>query len=402
MRTVVVTEQGATVRAEGKFLVVENGGQVIKRIRTHDVDQLVLMGSVTLSAGAVALVARSEIDTVFLTTKGNFRARLVTRTSKNVPLRQRQWERAWEEPFVRDFVRAVVVGKLTYQRQILLRAQRDQKDPVMADALARMRILMEQAKRGDEVGVLRGYEGAGAALYFGCFGKLVRNPNFSFHGRNRRPPRDPINAALSFGYALLLNTVETEVLRCGLDPYRGFFHEPAHGRPSLVLDLMEELRPTIDLFVLRLVNRRQLGPADFDYKSSAERPVESILASESDGAEGRQSQTDASDALGKSLPISDSQSRPTCDFESPPEPESAARGEDVPFEVRSTDAPAVYLGESGRRIVLTAYYKRLRDRVHYAARGQSLELRQIIREQCYHLARVIEGKEEEYIPFIPR
>ena len=394
MRTVVVTEQGATVRAEGKFLVVETSGQVIKRIRTHDVDQLVLMGSVTLSAGAVALVARTEIDTVFLTAKGNFRARLVTRTSKNVPLRQRQWERAWEEPFVRDFVRAVVVGKLTYQRQILLRAQRDQKDPAMAEALARMRILMEQAKRGDDVGVLRGYEGAGAALYFGCFGKLVRNPNFSFHGRNRRPPRDPINAALSFVYALLLNTVETEVLRCGLDPYRGFFHEPAHGRPSLVLDLMEELRPTIDLFVLRLVNRRQLGPSDFEYKSSTDRSVESILASESDNADVRQSHTNASDALSESLPVSDS--------ESPPASESATSGEDIPFEVRSTDAPAVFLGESGRRIVLTAYYKRLRDRVHYAARGQSLELRQIIREQCYHLARVIEGKEEAYVPFIPR
>ncbi len=375
MRTIVVAEQGARVRADGKLLVVETAGKTIKKIRTNDVDQLVLMGSVELSSGAVALVARSEIDTVFLTAKGNYRARLVTRVSKNVVLRCRQWERAGDGEFAPRFARAVVVGKLTYQRQVLLRAQREYKDQVMAESLGRMRLLIDQAKRASNVASLRGFEGAGAALYFGQFGKLIRNPEFSFGGRNRRPPRDPVNAALSFSYALLLNTTETEVLRCGLDPFRGYFHEPSHGRPSLVLDLMEEFRPLVDTFVLRLLNRRQLGRTDFEFKEG--KSLEAILAEEPPE-------------------------------ELPPDSDAASvdgvreTDDEVPFDVDVPKGRAVYLGDTGRRVVLAAYYKRMRDRIAYPPRGLRLELRQIVREQCYHLARVIEGEESEYIPFLPR
>lgn len=374
MRTIVVAEQGTTVRADGKMLVVEQAGQTLKKLRTADVDQLVLMGRVELSSGAIALLARTEIDAVFLTVKGSYRARLVTRTSKNVVLRCRQWERAWDEPFVTELARAIVVGKLTHQRQTLLRAQRERKDDRIADALTRMRLLIDQAKQVGNVDSLRGFEGAGAALYFSQFGKLIRNPEFSFAGRNRRPPRDPVNAALSFSYALLLNTIETETLRCGLDPFRGYFHEPAHGRPSLVLDLMEEFRPLIDLFVLRLLNRRQLGPSDFDIKTG--RSLEAVLADQEDG-ESEPAENDGEDA-------------------------ATADEHDAPFDGGSVPERAVYLGETGRRIVLAAYFKRMRERILYPPRRQRLELRQIAREQCYHLARVIQGEEPQYIPFLPR
>lgn len=375
MRTIVVAEQGTTVRADGKMLVVEQAGRTLKKLRTADVDQLVLMGRVELSSGAVALLARTEIDTVFLTAKGTYRARLVTRISKNVVLRCRQWERAWEEPFVTELARAIVVAKLTHQRQTLLRAQRERKDDRIAETLARMRLLIEQAKRADRVDSLRGFEGAGAALYFSQFGKLIRNPEFTFGGRNRRPPRDPVNAALSFSYALLLNTIETETLRCGLDPFRGYFHEPAHGRPSLVLDLMEEFRPLIDLFVLRLLNRRQLGPSDFDIQTG--RSLEAVLAEEPD-AETESAEEGGGEAAG------------------------IETDDEVPFDGGAVPDRAVYLGETGRRIVLAAYFKRMRERILYPPRRQRLELRQIVREQCYHLARVIQDEEPQYIPFLPR
>ena len=356
MRSIVVTEQGATIRADGKFLVVEQRGQTLKKLRLHDVDQLMVMGNVTLTPGAVALVARSEIDTVFLTVRGSYRARLLTRTSKNIVLRSRQWERSSEAEFVTGVVQRIVRGKLTSQRQLLLRAQRQLKDDDLAETLGRMRVIIDRLDRTEAVDSLRGLEGAGSALYFGQFGKLLKNEVFTFSGRNRRPPRDPVNAMLSFTYALLLNTVETEVMRCGLDPLRGFFHEPAHGRPSLVLDIMEEFRPSMDQLVVRLINRRQLGRGDFDYRSG--QSLEAILADSAAGS-----------------------------------------GDEEPADPTGT---AVYLGDTGRKIVLAAYYQRLRNPMYYPIRGKRLEFRQIIREQCYHLARVVEGKDRSYEPFVPR
>ncbi|HQU47460.1 MAG TPA: CRISPR-associated endonuclease Cas1, partial [Pirellulales bacterium] len=114
---------------------------------------------------------------------------------------------------------------------------------------------------------LRGLEGQGAALYFSQFGKLLRVPQFDFTHRNRRPPRDPVNACLSFGYAVLGSLVESQAQRCGLDPTLGFLHQAAYGRPSLALDVLEEFRPLVDGLVLRLLNRRQLGPNDFERRS---------------------------------------------------------------------------------------------------------------------------------------
>jgi CRISP-associated protein Cas1 len=162
--------------------------------------------------------------------------------------------------------RAIVAAKVTHQRQLLLRAQRRLRDDPLADALGRMRLLAEQASRETDLDRLRGLEGMAAALYFGQFAKLLRPPDLTFAGRSRRPPRDPVNACLSFGYALLGNLIETDLLRRGMEPLVGFFHQPHHGRPSLALDLLEAFRPHIDALVLRLVNRRQLGPLDFEQR----------------------------------------------------------------------------------------------------------------------------------------
>lgn len=293
-----------------------------------------------------------------LRTKADFQPSRASTTfgsgSPSAALRLEQLRRALDAAFRVRIARNPAAGKVQHQRQILLRAQRKLQDEELAGVLGRMRLLAEQMRSANDLDVVRGLEGMAAALYFGQFGKLLLTQDLSFHGRNRRPPRDPINACLSFGYALLGRVADTEVLRCGLDPFVGFFHQPHPGRASLTLDLLEEFRPFVDALVLRLVNRQQLGPVDFERQGGPE--LAELLAEEG---------TDEQSA----------------DSDSP--------------------IQGVYLADTGRRIFLAEFFRRLRERLFYPPRQGSYELRDILREQIYHLARVIRGEEESYTAFVP-
>jgi CRISPR/Cas system-associated endonuclease Cas1 len=276
--------------------------------------------------------------------------------------------------------------------------------------------------------VLRGFEGQGAALYFGQLGKLIRNPAFHFTGRTRRPPRDPVNALLSFGYAVWGSIAETEVYRRGLDPMLGFLHQPAYGRPSLMLDLLEEFRPRIDTLVLRVINRRQLGEDDFEQR--AEKTAEEILAEPLPAAEVRSREGDEGaefpwdEPLGLDVPrpASDARAERTAgqpvhgssggdpngrpgDAAQADPCEALADGSYSAVDRPAADAAAghsvvgVYLNDVGRKIFLNELFGRLRDRLYYPPRDATLELREIMRQQLHHLARVIERKDETYVPF---
>jgi CRISPR-associated protein Cas1 len=125
--------------------------------------------------------------------------------------------------------------------------------------------MAERTQEMETLDQVRGCEGRAAAIYFGVFGNLLKNPDFNFTDRNRRPPLDPVNVLLSLGYTLLANAVETAVQVVGLDPYLGALHEVAYGRPSLVCDLMEEYRSVIvDPMVVASVNRRSFTLEDFE------------------------------------------------------------------------------------------------------------------------------------------
>jgi CRISPR-associated protein Cas1 len=247
MHALAISEQGTTVHADGDTLALRRGESVLRRVRVGELDQVLLFGGVDITSRAMALLLRREIDLVLLTQNGNFRGRLCGRGSKNVQLRLTQYQRSTDPAFCLGVARAIVAGKLQNQRQILLRAQRRLQDNDLAVVLGSLRVLGQRASDCGNLDVLRGLEGQGASLYFGQFGKLIRNPAFQFSTRTRRPPRDPVNALLSFGYAVLGSTAETEVYRCGLDPMLGFLHQSAYGRPSLMLDLLEEFRPLVDI-----------------------------------------------------------------------------------------------------------------------------------------------------------
>jgi CRISP-associated protein Cas1 len=431
MHTLAISEQGTTVHAEGDMLVLRRGSTVLRRVRAGELEQVLLFGGVEVTTRAMALLLRREIDLVLLMQSGKFRGRLSGRGAKNVLLRLAQYRCSTDGEFCVRAARAIVTGKLRNQRQNLLRAQRQLQDNDLAAVLGKLRVLGERAAACSDLDVLRGFEGQAAALYFGQLSKLIRNPAFSFTARTRRLPRDPVNALLSFGYAVFGSLAETEVYRCGLDPMLGFLHQPAYGRPSLMLDLLEEFRPLIDLLVLRVVNRRQVSAQDFEQRG--EQTAEEILAESAPGGEPRAGDEADPWDLPWDLPVGSSPVPPP-GTEPPIEPCEGENGSDLPAVIpwpgatggggeaagscgghglddaggppvrpsaSSEPVVGVYLNDLGRKVFLNELFRRQRERLYYPRRAATLELRDILRQQIYHMARVIEGKDETYVPFAP-
>lgn len=266
MRTAYVVHDGATLRREGERLVVTVRHERKQELPVHELQQLVLVGNVVLTPGAVDLVVDRGIDTVLLSHSGRYRGRITGSVSGNVVLRLAQFRALTDPAHQLALARRIVDAKIANQRALLVRRARypgaAPLDPRHDLALRAARARLEFTADLDAV---RGCEGAAAAAYFRAFGSLFRAPGMTFDTRSRRPPLDPINALLSFAYTLLANVVEATVERVGLDPYLGSLHAPVPGRPSLVCDLMEEHRPwVVDALVIAAVNHRAFSPEHFD------------------------------------------------------------------------------------------------------------------------------------------
>jgi CRISPR-associated protein Cas1 len=214
--------------------------------------------------------AANGVHISFLTENGRFLARVHGPVSGNVLLRRTQ-HRLADDPGARaDLARLFVLGKVANTRAVLNRSARDRPNTPAAAALreasTQLAGCLESLRRTDSTETIRGIEGQAAQLYFGAFSNLITNTHaaFRFNGRNRRPPKDPVNALLSFFYVLLAHDIQAALEGVGLDPAVGFLHALRPGRPSLALDLLEELRPSLaDRLALTLINRSQLRPSDF-------------------------------------------------------------------------------------------------------------------------------------------
>lgn len=300
MPTLYLTEDYALVRRDGEdSLLVQIPERRAKdgatpaparkeRIPLIKIDEVVVLGEVTLTASALHLLLERDIEITFLGHYGQFKGRLSPPFSKNAILRMAQY-RAHQDMAKRcELARRFVIGKLSNQRTMLQRYNRRQTDPEMRQAIEQMATLihqvatlpLEQAPRarvahslvggdnriaGTPLETILGMEGAGSAAYFRCFGKLLTNQEqWPFAGRVKRPPTDAVNALLSFGYTLLTNKVASAVQLVGFDHFVGYLHSSFYGRPSLALDLVEEFRPVIvDSVVLTLLNNRMLTPNNF-------------------------------------------------------------------------------------------------------------------------------------------
>lgn len=272
LNTIYVTTEGAGLRKDGENLVAEVEGTEKGRVPLHMLASVVVFGGVYVSPALMQACAANGITIVLLDRAGRFQARIEGPVSGNVLLRRAQYK-ASDQPD--EIVRSLVIGKISNQRAVLKRAMRDygaEYGPDQTAALDHVIDRMAQILRNvgtsqGDADSLRGAEGEAAALYFGVFDHLIRSPDadFAFRGRSRRPPLDPTNALLSFLYTLLTHDCRSAAESVGLDPAVGFLHRDRPGRPSLALDLMEELRPILaDRLALSLINRRQLRAGDFE------------------------------------------------------------------------------------------------------------------------------------------
>lgn len=256
-----------------------------ERIPLVKIDDVAVMGEVTLTASALHLLLERNIEITFLGHYGQFKGRLSPPFSKNAMLRMAQYRAHSNMPKRCELARRFVIGKLSNQRTMLQRYQRHKADAEMTQAIGQLADLvhtlatlsLEEANsmrllgsgdnriEGTPLETILGMEGAGSAAYFRCFGKLISNQKqWPFARRIKRPPTDPVNSLLSFGYSLLTNQVASAVQLVGFDHFVGYLHSSFYGRPSLALDLIEEFRPIIvDSIVLTLLNNRMLNPGDF-------------------------------------------------------------------------------------------------------------------------------------------
>ncbi len=270
LNTLYVTTHPSYLRLDHETLRLEVDGEKKAQLPLHHLGAIVCFGNVMMSPALMGRCAEDGRAVVFLSRSGRFRARLVGPRSGNVLLRQAQFRQAGQPEACLRIARSLVAGKVQNSRRVLVRAAREADGPEDAQALGaaarRLGYTLKQVEKAGDVDTLRGLEGEAARSYFSVMTLMIRRQReaFQMNGRNRRPPRDRFNAVLSFLYTLLLGDCNAAAEGVGLDYQMGFLHAPRPGRPSLGLDLMEELRAyVVDRLALTLVNRRQLTPADF-------------------------------------------------------------------------------------------------------------------------------------------
>lgn len=234
--------------------------------RLGETAQLVLMGNVSLTAPALHELMRREIPVSWYSYGGWFLGHTIGTGHRNVELRTAQYRASFDDRRCLRLARGLVDAKLRNARTLLRRNWRG--PPALRDeAAGELKRLAARARTAADRQTLLGLEGAGAAAYFRQVPNLIKTDGlspFQFDSRNRRPPRDPVNALLSFAYALLTRGLTVTLSAVGLDPYRGFYHQPRYGRPALALDLMEPFRPLLaDSTVLQTINNGEVTADDF-------------------------------------------------------------------------------------------------------------------------------------------
>ncbi len=261
-----VQEQGAIMSKKGELIEVRRGGALLGSGSFMEVSQVCLWGSVSVTPQCLRELCGRGIPVCHFSFGGWFYGITHRMTLKNVELRTEQFRTAEDEKRSAAIARRIVEGKIRNCRTMIRRNHPGAPEAALGE-LARLANLASEAESAE---ALLGLEGAAANVYFSHFSGMLKaaegedGPDFDFTARNRRPPKDPVNALLSFLHAVLAKEATVTLLSVGFDPYMGFYHRPKNGRPALALDLMEEFRPLVtDSAVITLVNNRELGPRDF-------------------------------------------------------------------------------------------------------------------------------------------
>lgn len=273
LNTLYVSTEGAWLRLEGETLVVMIEKDKRLQVPLHHLGGIVCIGRVNLSNMLMARCMEDGRSIVWLSENGRFQARVEGAVSGNILLRQAQFRAADDPDLVLTLAKSFIAGKLRNSRQVLLRSARDSRDESDANSLRAaadgLAVNLRNLEYAGDLDRVRGLEGDAARIYFERMTLMLRpatRKDFAFSGRTRRPPRDPLNALLSFLYALLLTDCRSALESVGLDSQLGFLHAVRPGRHALALDLLEEFRCVLgDRLALTLVNRAQINRKDFEF-----------------------------------------------------------------------------------------------------------------------------------------
>ncbi|SDN92786.1 CRISPR-associated protein, Cas1 family [Desulfonauticus submarinus] len=374
MAVVYITKPHSKVHLEGNHLLVkaENFKQ---NIYTFNLERLIIVGKVEITHAALMHIFRNNIDLVYLTRQGRFVGSFLGEFPKNLFLRLRQYEKSKDKDFSLQTACSIVRGKVSNMRTFVLRMGRVLKKPVfqqVADNLNKILFLLPNVK---DVESLRGFEGQASKEYFRAYREGF-SQNLKFKKRVKRPPTDPVNACLSFGYTVLFNIVLGACYAVGLDPAFGALHSLNYGRASLALDLMEEFRtPIVDMTVLACFNLKILKKDSFVFEKFKPEDSDSAIIEQID-------------------PLKDKfMSNGIQDIEQE-EADNIANEPDT--------ATRVLLKTEAKRLFLKRLESRLSKQIYYQRKEKRLSLREIIYAQVEHYASYLRGEYTKYIPFQSR
>ncbi len=270
-----VTTPECYLSLDGENIVISGDQKELKRIPLHNLEGIITFGYAGASPALMGKCAKDNIALTFLSRHGRFLARVSGKQYGNVLLRKEQYRVSDNAERSLNIAKNMMLGKVYNARWVLERCIRDHKLQVDVDHITQAIVILKKSlasiRNVNDVGELLGVEGKAADIYFSVFDHLIlqQKDDFVFVNRSRRPPKDRVNALLSFVYTLLAHDCAAALESVGLDAYVGFYHKDRPGRISLALDLMEELRPVLaDRFVLSLINKKEVQEDDFWHKES--------------------------------------------------------------------------------------------------------------------------------------
>lgn len=267
--TLYITTQGSYLHKERETLVIEQQGKKIAQLPIHSIAHIFCFGNVLVSPFLMGFCGENNVNLAFFSENGRYLGRLQGSQSGNILLRRAQYHLSETNPI--PIARNIIAAKIQASKRVLQRHLRNHGDNQdILNAINALNTSLKHLKQAQTLELIRGIEGDAAARYFSVFQLLIRNTqSFVFNGRNRRPPRDPVNALLSFLYSVLGRDISGALQSVGLDPQAGFLHADRPGRDSLAQDILEEFRAWwIDRMVLKLTNRNQITSKDFNTEVS--------------------------------------------------------------------------------------------------------------------------------------
>lgn len=275
LNTLYITNELCYLSKDGENIVIKIDNKEVKRLPIHILEGVICFNYNGVSPGVVRLCTENNISLALMTPSGNLCGRFVGKTNGNVYLRRAQYRLADNPEHSLSIAKTTIISKLSNSRKILNRLIRDHRQKIDCEFVEQAsKYIAMQIKAIDTISSkdsLRGIEGESARRYFACFDQLIlkQKPDFTFSGRNKRPPTDNINALLSYMYSILTYEIQSALESVGLDSYVGFFHTDRPGRAGLALDMIEELRAyMVDRFVITLINKLEIAPKHFEQKEN--------------------------------------------------------------------------------------------------------------------------------------